>query len=99
MPILVITDRAELDLAEIGRFIAEDNPINASHFIQRLKKSFWLLAGRPQMGRARSELSSTLRSITFNNYITFYEIIDNGVRIVRVLHGMRDVERIMLSQK
>jgi toxin ParE1/3/4 len=29
----------------------------------------------------------------FRNYLIFYRPIDNGVEVVRVLHGARDIEK------
>lgn len=44
------------------------------------------------MGRERKELGAEIRSIATVPYVIFYEALVDGVMIVRVLHGPRDVE-------
>jgi hypothetical protein len=43
------------------------------------------------MGRARPELRSDLRSFPFGAYPILYRAIDDGVEIVRVVHGARNL--------
>jgi toxin ParE1/3/4 len=52
------------------------------------------LAGNPHIGRARGELSPNLRSIPFGRYVIFYLALPDGIEIVRVLHGARDLDTI-----
>jgi toxin ParE1/3/4 len=44
----------------------------------------------PLIGRQREELSPRLRSFPVSRYIIFYRPMENGIEIVRVLHGARD---------
>ena len=46
------------------------------------------------MGRARPELAADLRSFPVGNYIIFYRPIEDGVEIVRVLSGARDIDAL-----
>ena len=46
------------------------------------------------MGRSRSELAPDLRSFPFEAYVIFYRPLDNGVEIVRVIHGSRNIESL-----
>ena len=46
------------------------------------------------MGRSREELVPKLRSFPVGNYVIFYQPISDGVEIVRVLHGSRDIESL-----
>jgi len=46
------------------------------------------------MGRARDELATDLRSIPFGRYVIFYEPIDDGIDVVRVLHSARDIDAV-----
>ncbi len=43
------------------------------------------------MGRPRDELAEGLRSFSVGRYVMFYRAIPEGVEIVRVLHGARDL--------
>jgi toxin ParE1/3/4 len=85
-----VSDVARSDLEGIWLFIARDNPKAADRFIQAIVSRFPKLAAMPHLGRQREELSARLRSFPIGNYVIFYRPMDNGVEIVRVLHGARD---------
>jgi toxin ParE1/3/4 len=44
------------------------------------------------MGRNRDELHFGLQSFPVGMYLIFYVPINGGINIVRVLHGMRDID-------
>ena len=50
------------------------------------------------MGRARPELAAELRSLPVGKYTIFYLPLSNGVQIVRVLHGARDIDAIFQDE-
>jgi toxin ParE1/3/4 len=83
--------RAQADLTEIWEFIAEDSESRADAFIDRLDQSLGALAANPLIGRARDELSPNLRSFPFGRYVIFYLPLPDGIEIIRVLHGARDL--------
>jgi len=95
VPKLRFTDQAERDLVEIGHFIARDNPANAARFIDALQERCRLLASHPHLGRAREELGPELRSLSHGRYVIFYRAIEDGVVIIRFLHGARDLRRAL----
>ena len=94
MPRILIRPRAEIDLAEIWDFIAEDSLARANSFLDRLDQSLLGLAANPHIGRVRGELSQNLRSFPFGHYVIFYLARGDGIEIVRVLHGARDLDAI-----
>ena len=51
-----------------------------------------LWATQPQMGRPRDELSTGLRSLPHGRYVVFYVPLADGIEVVRVLHGSRDID-------
>jgi toxin ParE1/3/4 len=53
------------------------------------------LSESPLIGRARNELINGIRSFPVGNYLLFYQQIENGIEIIRVLHGSRDIETIL----
>ena len=98
MPQANILNSAVADLAEIWAYIALDSPDNADHFVDRIFRICQQgLASNPRLGRTREELSPGLRSLVFESYVIFYHPTPNGVAVVRVLHGMRDIESIFDS--
>ena len=98
MPQANILNSAVADLADIWAYIALDSPDNTDLFIDRIFRICQQgLASNPRLGRTREELFPGLRSLVFESYVIFYHPMPNGVAVVRVLHGMRDIESIFDS--
>lgn len=87
----VFAPAAEADLEAIHDYIATDNPAVAARLVARLEELAARLAETPGMGRTRAGLLSDLRSFPIGNYLLFYRPSKDGVEIVRVLNGARDV--------
>ena len=83
---------AEADVIDIWGFIAEDSIAEADRWVDRLDERFQLWATQPMIGRARDELAPGLRSMAFGRYVVFFSPIHDGIDIVRVLHGSRDID-------
>jgi toxin ParE1/3/4 len=94
MPRLLKRPEAESDLDEIWWYIAQDSPHNADRFLDRIQERCLGLTDFPQMGTRRDELKAGLRSQPVGNYLIFYFPLEDGIDIVRVLHGSRDVDAI-----
>lgn len=94
MPTLSIRPLAEADLLDIWDFTAEDSEANADRFLDVLHQKLQVIAQTPGMGRGREELSPGLRSFPFRNYILFYQVTEDGIDVVRVIHGSRDIEAL-----
>ncbi len=91
---VVVSPQAEQDLIDIWLYIAEDQPINADRFLDRLETQVSKLAEFVDMGVARDELAEALKSFPVGRYILFYRVTQEGVELVRVLHSSRDVKLI-----
>lgn len=91
---VILTRRAETDLDEIWLHIALENPQAADGVIDAIVDHASIVATQPLIGRARSELTAELRSFPEGSYVIFYEPLSDGVRIIRVLHGARDLDTI-----
>jgi toxin ParE1/3/4 len=95
MPRLLKRPEAESDLDEIWWTIAQDSPNNADKFLDRIQTSCLRLADFPQMGTSRNQLKAGLRSQPVGHYLVFYFPLEDGVDMVRVLHGSRDIEALL----
>jgi len=58
-----------------------------------------MLAENPLAGRVREELAPDVRSFPVGNYLLFYRPTQNGVELIRVLHGARDLRRLFKRAK
>ena len=94
MPMITHRPLALQDLDDIWDYIAQDNPQIADHFIDKIEEKCLLLAKFPHIGTSCDTLSPALRFLTVDKYILFYLPLDDGIEVVRVLHGARDLERL-----
>ena len=99
MAVILKRPRALRDLAEIWSYIAEDGVANADTLASRIDKTFKLLARRPGIGRARPELYPDLRSFVVGKYVVFYLQLTNGIEVIRVLHGARDIDAVFEDEE
>lgn len=48
----------------------------------------------PESGRKRPDLAPDLRSLPVGNQVIFYRPIPDGIQVIRVLHGARDIPAV-----
>jgi toxin ParE1/3/4 len=89
-----LTPEAEKDLDEITDFIEADDPAAAYRLIDGIEAKCQALAEMPGMGRGREELAPDLRSSHVGKYIIFYRSEDEGIEVIRVIHGYRDIPKL-----
>lgn len=94
MPRVTRRPLAADDILEIWDYIAEDSLDAADRWVDRLDEQFRLLATQPLLGRARPELEQELRSFPFGRYVIFYAPLADGIDVIRVLHGARDIDAL-----
>ncbi|OCQ91686.1 plasmid stabilization protein [Oscillatoriales cyanobacterium USR001] len=94
MAIAIKRPLAELDLLDIWEFIADDSPERADEFLDKIEGKLQTLARNPDLGKKRNELLEGLQSFPIGNYLVFYREIGNGIDVIRVLRGSRDLEEI-----
>ena len=91
-----LVPRARDDLHEILETIAEDSPEAAMTVLEQFEKTFGLLAENPEMGHRRSDLTRLpVRFFPVYSYLVIYMDLCTPLRIVRVLSGCRDVQKVL----
>lgn len=96
-----IDPAADRDLDEHAEFLAEESPRLALRFLAAAAVTFRRLAGMPGIGSPRQFQNPRLAGVRqwrvqgFPNHLVFYRETDDGIEIVRVLHGARDIDRIL----
>jgi len=81
---------ALLDLDTISEYISQDSPENAKIFIQEIFKKVENLSTFPYMGRTVPDQSNEkIHEIIHKNYRIIYEIKDNLVEVLIIIHGSR----------
>jgi toxin ParE1/3/4 len=92
-----LTFEAERDLNEIADFVAARNPAAAQRLVNRMEARCKALAGMPGMGRPREELARNLRSSHVAKYVVFYRSTQYGIDVIRIIHGARDIPKLLNS--
>lgn len=91
---------ARADLLEAAAWIAQDRHSVSSRFLDAAEASFRQLARSPKIGALGEFASPHLAGIRrwrikgFENYLVFYRPVEDGVEIIRVLHGACDIEAL-----
>ena len=86
---LVLTPRALADLEDIGDYIAAESPKAAERTIARLEELSKLLRDNPEIGTLREDIAAGVRCFPAGNYLILFRSLDDGVEIVRYVHGAR----------
>jgi toxin ParE1/3/4 len=81
------TPQAEIDLEEVGDYIALDNPGRAVSFIREIRQHCEKIAGGLDHYAARPDLGDTIRICAHGNYLIIFEPFDDGALILRVLQS------------
>jgi toxin ParE1/3/4 len=85
---------ARRDLQEILEFIALDKPGAALRHVERLESACWDLAKNPELRATRNDILPQLRVWSVGNYVIFYRRSDDGIEIIRVVHGARNFNEL-----
>ena len=87
------------DYREIVTYLAGVNPDSADRFCDALEAALDLLSRHPEAGRlAGFPLAPKVRRwgvSGFRNYLLFYQARTDGVLLVRLLHGSRNLPPLL----
>lgn len=89
-----ITSKAQNDLEEIWRYIAEDNLLQAEKFVTLLEEKINSLEVFPERCPQINHplLNRNYRQLIYENYRTVFRIEKNQVYILRIIHTARLLE-------
>jgi toxin ParE1/3/4 len=75
--------------------VLSKSPPAAERFAARVDRKCQALGRIPELGRARDEILPGLRSTPVGKYVLFYRLRGEVVEVLRILHGRRDLGRIL----
>ncbi len=99
MPCLFKSSASESDLTEIAMYIGRDNPEAAMRLLERFQRTLEMLLKNPLVGQSRDDLAPGLRLYPVQNYLLLYRVAPDGIDLLRVLHGARNVKAVLRSSK
>lgn len=90
MPRILRTPASRSDY-EIWNYLAVRDLAAADRLVDQFDAILAVIAVAPRMGRKVDELAPRLRSFPVGNYLIFYRSLEDGVQLIRILHGARDI--------
>lgn len=85
----------EPDLEAIADYIAQDNPERALSFLAEIRAKLVLVGNNPLLYRLRPEIGEEARIAVVGRYVILFRILENTVRIERVVFGGRDLPTLL----
>ena len=95
--------QASLSLVEQAYWISEKSPESADRFLDAAAASFSFLESNPEIGRMYEARDTRLADIRvwrisgFEKHLIFYRPCPEGVEILDVIHGARDLEALVFG--
>ncbi len=84
------TIRARRDLREIRAYIARDDPVAASKWVDRLRKRARVAASTPLAGRRVPEIArDDVREVILRGYRIVYRTLADSIHVLSVFEGHR----------
>ncbi len=85
---LIWTRLAQQDRRSIRSYIAQDNPAAALALDALFSEKAARLVDHPALGRP-GRVAGTRELVAHRNYIVIYDLADEKLRVLRVLHAAR----------
>ncbi len=96
---------ADTDLDDQAAYLAREASLEvALRFYDAAAATFEELARMPGLGERRPTADPRLEGLRvgrirgFEKHLIFYRPVADGIEIVRVLHGARDIDRLLESE-
>ena len=97
-----VSARARRDILTNAQYLEEQGGLEtAQRFLDATQNTFAALARMPKAGTLCAFRSPALRRIRrwpvkgFENWLIFYQPRRNGIEIVHLIHGARDIESLL----
>ncbi|KQR91956.1 hypothetical protein ASG01_13220 [Chryseobacterium sp. Leaf180] len=88
----ILSEAADHDLEDIFDFTEENFGFaQAEKYLLEIEERIQQLCIHPELGKRREEIKENLYSFPKDNHVIFYRIFADHLRIVRILHGSKDL--------
>jgi len=91
-----LSPEADRDLDDIFDYTVREFGFDqAIEYLSGFDSLFVKLANNKELGKEREEIREGLRSLLKEKHVVFYRILADRIRIVRILHGSRDLRTFL----
>jgi toxin ParE1/3/4 len=105
-PTILISPSARHDLAEVADYLEVAGGLaTAERYLAAVGQALARLAGMPSMGSPWQSTHPRLQDVRawpvpgFRKYLIFYRPLENGIDVLRVIHGARDSEALLEGEQ
>jgi toxin ParE1/3/4 len=92
---LIISDPANLDLENIADYLSEKYGLTHSEkVISEVAGRIKCIVPFPYIGQSRDKLLLNSRSLTYSQYLIFYQVRGTTIEIIRIAHGYQDLTKL-----
>lgn len=88
------TPRAREDLLDLWGYLALRDPATADRIYDRIEERCGMLRDHPRLGLARPEIGEGARMLVIERWLALYRLVEDGVQVVRIVDGARDLYRL-----
>lgn len=93
---IILSKAADADLEDIFDYTFDEFGVDqAVSYVSGFDEAFDMISKNPEIGRERKEIREEVRSLVKDKHIIFYRSLSDHVRIMRILHGSRDLPRFL----
>ncbi len=102
---ILVRPRAQGVIDDNAEHLAQDNPDATRRFLTASEETFQQLLVNPGLGRVREHLNPKLKGMrswrigSIEKWLTFYRPTDDGIEVVRILHGARDLAPLLSDEE
>jgi plasmid stabilization system protein ParE len=93
----ILAPQAAQDLIDIWRYIREQSSVTIADRVERtIRDRMGFLSSHPRAGHWRRDMTSqNVKFFSVYSYLIVYKPDTKPLQIVSILHGRRDVEKIL----
>jgi antitoxin ParD1/3/4 len=93
----ILAPQAAQDLIDIWRYIKEQSSVTIADRVERtIRDRMGFLSSHPRAGHWRRDMTSqNVKFFSVYSYLIVYKPDTKPLQIVSILHGRRDVEKIL----
>ncbi len=89
-----LSSPARRDLDAIWDYVARDNAAAADRLIDEIYQHCHTYATQPAAGTPADQFQVGLRFFAYGSYVVFYRAEDDGMLVIRIIHGARNLDVI-----
>jgi toxin ParE1/3/4 len=102
----IVRRRAAIEdlIDQTAWYISHAGQAVADRFVEAVERALQALLATPGIGAPRPRANPALRDLRmhpvrgFENHLLFYRPIPDGIELIRVLHGLRDIDAILKEE-